>query len=760
VEGGAPLVSYILVNWRTEDWLPRALDSIRAQKTRLREVLLVNNASPAWHPGLLDDYPEVKLLDLPRNRGFAGGNNAALRECHGDMVVLLNCDAYLDPDFTTRAIDVFRRNPRLGTVAPKILRDAPELDGLWRFDSTGHVMRLDRTTFSRAAGEADQGQYDAGGYVFGASAAAVAYRHEMLDEVAVRGEVFDESFFAYFEDVDLDWRAQLAGWDTYYEPRCVAYHRGHGSGGRRNLAVQLRAEKNRYLLRVKHDSLVVEPEALAPLLVYELRHLLLTLFKPWLWPAYLLLLASLPGALARSFAGSRRWKRRRRDVARWFVPRGPLPPPAATAPEDPPVNERPPAAVSLEHVPTSWTGGDGRRFPLASVVLVNYNGLELTCGALTALRQQTYPELEVIVVDNGSRANEAREIARRFPEVRPLRLEGNQGFTGGVNWGASLARGEWVVLLNNDALPAPGCIRNLVYAQRRTGAAAVSGRLVDLQDEDLITAAMQTLELEADEDAADAECADVLWGAPPGLEAALAESRQNHGLSWFGYIVRGAYGRRLECFYPSGGLCCLPRAVLAALGPELFPQRWFAYYEDVALGYRLRALGGSIAKEPRAAAVHLASSTASRLGSFRLAYLRERNRLQLIRTWLPAAAELRLAPLLLVQHGATFMARLITQPLGALGFAAAHLWCLGTPVALWRQRQAAAPLRGRGIPAWMADLSGRIRGSGGAANALALAWVRLTGLPCLEDRLPPPGRGDEAQQFEEEADVADRTERA
>jgi GT2 family glycosyltransferase len=568
----------------------------------------------------------------------------------------------------------------------------------------------------------------------------------MLESITVDDQVFDESFFAYYEDVDLDWRAQLAGWDTYYEPRCVAHHRGHGSGGRRSLAVQLRAEKNRYLLRLKNDRLIVQPWAVTPLATYELVHFLRTLFKPWLWPAYLLLLWLLPGALGKRAQAARRWKRAPDEVARWFVQRGPLPPPLASDPDE---AARPQFLLDLRHslkeIPTGWRN-DPTRFPAVSVVLVNYNGLELTCGALLALRQQTYPALEIIVVDNGSRNNEAREFMRRFPEARVLRLERNQGFTGGANWGVSLATGEWIVLLNNDALPAPNCIRNLVYAQRRTGASAVSGRLVDLDDSDLIPAAMQSLELaEEDEDA-------VVWDVSPELDRALAESQSNHGLSWYGYIVNNAYGERHESFYPSGGLCCLPRATLDVLGPELFPQHWFAYYEDVTLGYRIRALGGWVAKEPRAAAVHLASSTASRLGSLRLSYLRERNRMQLIRTWMPAAAELRLAPLILAQLAGTFLLRLVTQPLGACGFAAAHFWCPLHAAALARQRGLAAPLRGRGIAPWLGQLSGRIRGSGGLANAVALAWARLTGLPCLEDELGLPGAAAVGEQHVEKQD--------
>ena len=83
-------------------------------------------------------------------------------------------------------------------------------------------MHRSQRHFDRGAGEVDRGQYDTPGVVFGVSGAAGCYRRAMLDDVAIAGEVFDEDFFAYREDADLAWRAQLLGWDALYVPG------GHG----------------------------------------------------------------------------------------------------------------------------------------------------------------------------------------------------------------------------------------------------------------------------------------------------------------------------------------------------------------------------------------------------------------------------------------------------------------------------------------------------------------------------------------------------
>ena len=252
-----------------------------------------------------------------------------------------------------------------------------------------------------------------------------------------------------------------------------------------------------------------------------------------------MLLANLPRALGYR----RRAKPTRmvaaREVAGWFVPRGYNLPPKAAPPQDKvwqaTAEER--EAMQADAPPA---------YPLASVVLLNLNGLDMTKRCLKALGKQTYPELEIIVVDNGSAVDEARLLGIEFPRVKTLRLERNLGFSGGVNWGVSLTRGEYIVLVNNDTVPHEDCVRNLVYAAKRTGAAAVSGRLIDLPDSGLLEHAVELLDIELDPDA------EVAGGVEPALWDAFEDSRLNHALTLYGYIVPGGWGEEPGCFYPSG----------------------------------------------------------------------------------------------------------------------------------------------------------------------------------------------------------------
>jgi len=720
-----PLVSYVLVNWKTEATLPRALESIARQSHPQREVILVNNGSPGWDPGLIAGQ-ELKLLDLPRNLGFAAGNNAGIRASLGDYVVLLNCDAWLAPDFTARALAVFEANPRIGSVVPKLLAG----DASGRLDSCGHVMYTDRTCSNRGHGELDQGQYERGEFVFGGTAAAIAYRREMLETVSSSGWVFDPAFFAYFEDVDLDWRAQLCGWLAYYEPGCQAWHMAHGSGGRGSYRVRFLAEKNRYLMLARNDSLSSALAQLPAILLYESYHLLQTLLRPWLWPAYLLLLWHLPGAwLSRLVAGRQRVIPPG-QVAQMFEPRGLHLPPHPALPA---------VGKGLAESRDSGNQLQASTYPLVSVVLVNFDGLNLTRACLTALMAQSYSPLEIIVVDNGSAVNEAELLALDYaapagtvalheqPLLRTLRLERNLGFSGGVNWGVSQARGEYIVLINNDCIPDSDCIRQLVYAARREQAAAVSGRLVNVKDSGAVAAVLKALD--AEQEAAE----DIVWELPPGIEAALAESRRNHGMSLYGYFLEDVYATG-QCFYPSGGLCCLERRAVEALLPQLVPQGYFAYHEDVALGLALHLQGAKIVKEPRASAAHLASSTARRLGSLRLRYLQERNRWLNLLCFYPAAVLLGLKPLLLLQSLGVFCGALLTRPLDALGILGAHLWLLLHPGLIlaqrrhWRSRRRA----GQADSVWLRELSARVRGPAWASR-LSIGWCRLLRIPCREN---------------------------
>jgi len=219
-----PSVSVIVPNWNGVEHLPTCLDSLRHQTLVGVEVIVVDNGSTDGSLPLLERrYGELRILALDENRGFAGACNAGMRAARGDPVVLLNNDTEVAEDWLAEVVAAFERHPEAGMVASKMLL----FDRRDVFHTAGDFYRLDGVPGNRGVWEKDRGQYDEETYVFGACGGSAAYRRALLDDVGM----LDEAFFYSCEDVDLAWRAQLAGWRCVYAPRAVVYHKLSATGG-------------------------------------------------------------------------------------------------------------------------------------------------------------------------------------------------------------------------------------------------------------------------------------------------------------------------------------------------------------------------------------------------------------------------------------------------------------------------------------------------------------------------------------------------
>lgn len=219
-----PLVSIIIVNWNGAQHLPVCLNALRRQTYRTFEVILVDNASRDNSLDLVTkNYPEVKVIALSHNRGFTGGNNAGLRAARGEIVALLNNDTEADEHWLAEVTAAFERHPEAGSVASKMKL----FDRRDTFHTAGDFYRMDGLPGNRGVWEVDRGQYDREEYVFSACGGSAAYRRAVLDQIGL----LDEDFFFSCEDVDLGWRAQLAGWRCVYAPRAVVYHKLKATGG-------------------------------------------------------------------------------------------------------------------------------------------------------------------------------------------------------------------------------------------------------------------------------------------------------------------------------------------------------------------------------------------------------------------------------------------------------------------------------------------------------------------------------------------------
>ncbi len=245
------------INYNGGRTLDACLGSLFAQTLPPEDVLVVDNHSTDDSCDVLRRWlSKVRVLELPRNVGFAGAANVSIRQTRSPYVLLLNPDIVLGPTYIQTLTDVAEAHSDIGSLTGKLLRPSSS-KGSPVIDSAGHLLYRNRWAVNRGEGEPDLGQYDRPEEVFGVCAAAALYRRAMLDDVRVDGEVFAESFFFYLEDVDLDWRARLRGWRAYYVPSAVAYHERGYKGGyrRRDPAILRHSLKNRYLMMIRNDSL-------------------------------------------------------------------------------------------------------------------------------------------------------------------------------------------------------------------------------------------------------------------------------------------------------------------------------------------------------------------------------------------------------------------------------------------------------------------------------------------------------------------------
>ncbi|GAB4147987.1 MAG: glycosyltransferase family 2 protein [Candidatus Promineifilaceae bacterium] len=219
-----PAASIIIPHWNGKHHLDDCLGSLRRQSLTDFEVILVDNGSTDGSQAYVQaQFPEVRLLALGQNRGFTGACNAGILAARSPIILLLNNDTETDPDWLAAILDAFRRRPDVGSIASKMLL----FDRRDHFHAAGDFYRLDGIPGNRGVWQQDMGQYDREEEVFSACGGAAAYRRAMLDEIGL----LDDDFFFSCEDVDLGWRAQLAGWRVLYVPTAVVYHKLKATGG-------------------------------------------------------------------------------------------------------------------------------------------------------------------------------------------------------------------------------------------------------------------------------------------------------------------------------------------------------------------------------------------------------------------------------------------------------------------------------------------------------------------------------------------------
>ncbi len=250
-----PKVSVVIPHLLGEETLSACLASLRKSVFRDYEVLLVDNGSTDHSVSRARErFPEVHVVSLKTNRGFAGGCNAGIREARGEYVFLFNDDAEVTPECLERLVRTADSDPRTAACQPKILnwKERSRFDyaggGGGLLDLLGYPFCLGRV-FEHL--EEDRGQYDQGREVFWASGAAGLFRRKAILETGL----LDEAFFAHMEEIDLCWRLHLAGYSVCSVPSAVVFHRGAATLGKGTYRKLYLNHRNNLIMLLKNWGL-------------------------------------------------------------------------------------------------------------------------------------------------------------------------------------------------------------------------------------------------------------------------------------------------------------------------------------------------------------------------------------------------------------------------------------------------------------------------------------------------------------------------
>ncbi len=299
-----PRVTVVIPNWNGERFLDICLTSLRRQSFEDFETVLVDNGSTdASVDFTRRNFPEVQVVSLDDNRGFSAAVNAGIRASGAEYVVLLNNDTEVDPGWLEALVRAGESHLEAGLFASKLVdfHDRRVLDG------AGDALRRSGLPYRIGHQELDRGQFDEPAFVFGACAAAALYRRSIFEEIGP----FDEDFFAYCEDGDVSFRAQLAGYQCLYVPKALVYHMGSAStGGKRSPTATRLGTQNSVNLLVKNLPVALVWRSLPSFVGGQLARVLVTSLSGSGLRAHL-------GGLAGAWRLLPRMLEKRKEVQNW-----------------------------------------------------------------------------------------------------------------------------------------------------------------------------------------------------------------------------------------------------------------------------------------------------------------------------------------------------------------------------------------------------------------------------------------------------------
>ena len=235
-------VTVVIPNYNGMDYLETCLDALQHQTFREFSVVLVDNGSEDDSVNLVrGKYSWVKLITLPENFGFCRAVNEGIRASETPYVILLNNDTQVFPDFVEQLLEGIKQRPLAFSCGAKMIQAHDH----GKLDDAGDFYNAFGWAYARGKGK-DADSYEKADRIFAACAGAAVYRREYLNRIGL----LDEAHFAYLEDMDLGYRARIAGYENWYLPAAKVYHVGSGTSGSRYNEFKIRysSRNNVYLI--------------------------------------------------------------------------------------------------------------------------------------------------------------------------------------------------------------------------------------------------------------------------------------------------------------------------------------------------------------------------------------------------------------------------------------------------------------------------------------------------------------------------------
>ncbi len=244
------LVSIIIVSWNGKHWLEKCLPTIQKQTYKNFEIIVADNGSTdgtvTW---IHKKYPDIIIVPLGKNYGFAEGNNRAYKYAKGKYIYFLNNDTELAPTVLECLVQSLEEDPKTAGVQSKLLL----MEKRDRLDTIGAFLTPTGFLYHNAFNHLDKADYNLNTELYTLKGASMFFRKNVLDQVLLSGNVFDIDYFAYFEETDLCHRIWLLGYKLRYAPSAVVWHHmGATSSSMDNTYVQFHSFKNRIATYLKN----------------------------------------------------------------------------------------------------------------------------------------------------------------------------------------------------------------------------------------------------------------------------------------------------------------------------------------------------------------------------------------------------------------------------------------------------------------------------------------------------------------------------